>query len=476
VVDFRPAPAPRGGKEAENLVEKPLESVQNLPIDVFGSAARQDRVRSRTAASWQRWLRSQRSLAGGVSSGLRRSARPYPLFFSSGSGARITDADGNRYLDYTLAWGPLILGHCPEPVVAAVAAQLRCGFTYGAQHDLEFEVAEQFQRLVPCAGRICYANSGTEIVQLALRLARALTGRPLHLKFEGHYHGWDDSVLVSYHPSADEINRFGTSPVPVGLGQRAEPGAVIAEWNDPASVDRAFQTHAGRIASILCEPMLCNSGCIPPAPGFLAFLKERARQEGSLLIFDEVITGFRLALGGAQAFYGVVPDLATFAKAAGGGLPLSVLAGREELVEPIADGRVVHAGTLNGNPLALAAAKATLATLEAGGEALYRRLWRLGDQLRDGLAGRLGQLGLPVSVNGGGPVFQISFQAAPPRNYRETLGADRMLYSDFALAMLDEGVLVLPDGRWYLSAAHTDQDIAETLAAADRVVASAARS
>lgn len=439
--------------------------------ELFSPARREARVRARTGGSLARYERAQRSLAGGVSSSLRRSARPHPLFFAGGSGATITDVDGNRYLDYTLAWGPLILGHSPAEVEAALAAQLPRGYTYGAQHDLEFEVAEAIQRCVPCAELVCFANSGTEIVQVALRLARAHTARTHHLKFEGHYHGWDDSVLVSYHPSAEEIGRSGDAPVPVGAGQRAGAGAAIAQWNDRASVERAFAGHPGEIACILCEPLLCNSGCIPPEPGFLEFLRDTAHAHGALLIFDEVITGFRLAPGGAQSHYGVIPDLAVFAKAAGGGLALSALAGRASVMEDIAAGRVVHAGTLNGNPLALAAAKATLEVLESGRDSIYPRLWRLGDRLRDGLRDCLRAAGIPVSTNGGGPVFQISFQPEAPRNYRETLAADRGLYSDFALAMLDEGVMVLPDGRWYLSAAHTGGDIDATLEAARRALA-----
>jgi glutamate-1-semialdehyde 2,1-aminomutase len=441
--------------------------------ELFSPVRREARVRAHTGGSLARYLRAQRSLAGGVSSGLRRSARPHPLFFAGGSGASITDVDGNRYLDYTLAWGPLILGHSPAEVEAALAAQLPRGYTYGAQHDLEFEVAEAIQRCVPCAELVCFANSGTEIVQVALRLARAHTSRSRHLKFEGHYHGWDDSVLVSYHPSAGEIGRYGDAPVPVGAGQRPG-GAAIAQWNDRASVERAFAAHPGEIACILCEPLLCNSGCIPPEPGFLEFLRETAHAHGALLLFDEVITGFRLDLGGAQSHYGVTPDLAVFAKAAGGGLALSALAGRAAVMEHIAAGRVVHAGTLNGNPLALAAAKATLGVLESGRDSIYPRLWRLGNRLRDGLLECLRGAGIAVCTNGGGPVFQLSFQPEAPRNYRETLAADRRLYSDFALAMLDEGVMALPDGRWYLSAAHTESDIDATLEAARRTLAPAA--
>lgn len=431
----------------------------------FESARREANVREKCAGSLERLTRARQSLAGGVSSGLRRSARPFPLYFDHGSGAQVTDVDGNVYIDYTLAWGPLILGHAPAVVNRAVAEHLERGHTFGAQHDLEYEVAELIQRHVPCAERVAFANSGTEIVQVALRLARAYTGRAKYLKFEGHYHGWDDSVLVSYKPSREQAAESGTKPVPVGAGQRPHPTAVVVEWNDRAAVEAAFREH--ELSAVICEPILCNSGCIPPDPGFLEFLREVTERAGALLIFDEVITGFRLGLGGGQKHFGVTPDLATFAKAVGGGLPLSVLAGKAALMELIANGTVVHAGTLNGNPLALAAAKASLCALEAGD--CYRTMWSLGERLSAGLREILSGKGHTVITNGVGPVFQLSFQASVPRTYRETLPADGALYSDFALALLDEGVLALPDGRWYISTAHTAEDVDRTLAVVERL-------
>ncbi len=432
------------------------------------AAEREQSVRRKTSGSLARYERSRRSLAGGVSTGLRRSARPYPLFFERGEGSRIVDVDGNVYLDYTLAWGPLILGHNPPEVVAALRRQAAAGSTFGAQHDLEYEVAERLIAAIPCAELVCYANSGTEIVQVALRLARAVTGRSKYLKFEGHYHGWDDTVLVSYHPGPEEIESAAGAPVPVGAGQLARGTAVIAQWNDVESVLRAFEDHGGEISAVMCEPLLANSGSIPPAPGFLEFLRKATIENGALLIFDEVITGFRLAYGGAQERYSVVPDLATFAKAVGAGTPLSVLAGRREHMERIAAGAVLHAGTLNGNPLSLAAARAGLDLLRAHGPAGYECLRRRATRLREGLESILRGAGLAVSTAGDGPVFSVSFTARPPRNYRDTLAAPRGLNGDFALALLDEGVLVLPDGRWYVSFAHTDADIDQTLEAAAR--------
>jgi glutamate-1-semialdehyde 2,1-aminomutase len=417
------------------------------------------------------FTRARQSLAGGVSTGLRRTARPWPLYFNGGQGARIRDVDGNSYVDYAMGWGPLILGHAPAIVADAIAAQARLGCTYGAQHDLEYEVAERLTKIIPCADLVCFANSGTEIVQVALRLARAATGRKKFLKFEGHYHGWDDSVLLSYRPSADQIASANGMPVGVGAGQLPPDHTVVAGWNDRAAVERAFDEHDGEISALICEPLACNCSCIPPEPGFLEFLRNITRERGALLIFDEVITGFRLAPGGAQEHYGITPDLATKAKAIGAGTPLSVLAGKHEYTDLIASGQVVHAGTLNGNPLSLAAARAALDYLVQDHGAIYRNMFRRGEYLRREIETALRSAGFTAVTNGAGPVFHISFAERPPRNYRDTMSANAALYSDFALALLDEGVMVLPDGRWYLSAAHGDEDVDETLAAVRRAIA-----
>jgi glutamate-1-semialdehyde 2,1-aminomutase len=428
-------------------------------------------IRNKTKGSWDRYVRAQKSLAGGVSSSLRRSARPYPLYFSQGKGSRVTDVDGNSYLDYGLAWGPNILGHAPDEVVQAVQEQLDRGFTFGAQHDLEFEVAELLTSIIPCADRVCFANSGTEIVQVALRLARAATGRNKFVKFEGHYHGWGDELLVSYHPSLNEIEAAQGAAIPTGTGQRPPTEALVAIWNDCESVEQLFVAHGKEIACLICEPMLCNSGCIPPEAGFLEFLREITQRNGSLLIFDEVITGFRLDLKGAQGFYNVTPDLATYAKAIAGGLPLSALAGKSEWMNLVVSGKVIHAGTLNGNPIALAAAKATLTTLAADGGAVFRQMHTRGARLRTSMEKLLRENGHQVTTSGTGTVFQVSFMDKPARNYRDTLHANRELYSDFSLALLEEGILTLPDGRCYISAAHSDADIDATLSAVKKIIA-----
>jgi glutamate-1-semialdehyde 2,1-aminomutase len=432
----------------------------------FRAAERDASVRTKTPSSATRYSRACGALAGGVSSGLRRNARPYPLYYEGGAGSHIRDVDGNEYIDYALAWGPLMLGHSPPEVADAIARQVRSGLTYGAQHDLEIEVAERLKRFIPCAEAVAFCNSGTEIVQVALRLARAATGRRKHIKFTGHYHGWADDVLIAYRPTEGKIG----TPANVGEGQLPPDHVVIAEWNDRESVERAFAENKGEIAAIICEALVCNNSCLPPVDGFLEFLRDITTQHGALLIFDEVITGFRIALGGAQEFYRVTPDLATYAKAVGAGTPLSVLAGRGQYMDLIASGRVVHAGSLNGNPVCLAAAKVALDLLSNDDGAVYGLLRRRGEALRYGLESMLRDAGCPAVTNGEGAVFHISFAGRPPRTYADTLDADNALYSDFALALLDEGVLVLPDGRWYLSTAHTDDDIQRTLEAARRTL------
>jgi len=456
-------------------MKSPIQKYSTSAVDdkithsqAFSPLLREENARRKTAGSLERWHRASASLAGGVSSGLRRAARPYPLYFSHGQGATLYDIDGNEYLDYTLGWGPNILGNAPSEIVEAVYESMQRGLTFGAQHDLEYIVAEMLTQIIPCADRVCFANSGTEIVQVALRLARAATGRRKLVKFEGHYHGWDDSVLQSYHPTARQLASGDSKPIPEGLGQLAASSTVIAQWNDIESVRAAFALHPGEISALICEPLMCNSGCIAPQPGFLEFLREITRQNGALLIFDEVITGFRLGLSGAQGFYGVTPDLATYAKAVGAGTPLSVLAGKLEFMELLERGKVVHAGTLNGNLIALSAARAALTILMRDSGSIYSNLFRRGEMLRDGIASILRERGHKLCTAGEGPVFHLSFTERQPQNYRDLLVADKQKYSAFVLALLDEGVLPLPDGRWYTSTAHSDTDIERTLNAVER--------
>jgi len=417
----------------------------------------------------QLYARAQSSIAGGVGSSFRAAVTPEPLFIDHAQGVRVVDVDGVDYLDFTLAWGPLILGHSHAAVVAAVEAQLKRGHMFGAQHALEARVAERIQAVVPCAELITYANSGTEAVQVAVRLARAYTGRPKVIKFEGHYHGWSDAALVSYHPAiADAGPPTEPWPVPGTAGQSAAALAdvIVAPWNDVAALEGILQRHGPRVAAVLMEPVLCNSGVIAPLPGYLEVARALADRSGALLIFDEVITGFRLALGGAQDVYGVVPDLAVYAKAIAAGFPLSVIAGRRRVMDLIANRIVAHSGTYNSNPISLAAADAALDALSRPG--VYPGLHARATALAEGARALLARHGLPALVHQAGPVLQILFTAQTAVcDYRAFVACDAALSAALAHELRAHGILILPDGRWYISIVHTEADVQEALGALD---------
>jgi glutamate-1-semialdehyde 2,1-aminomutase len=416
--------------------------------------------------------RSRRSLAGGVSSPFRAKA-PIPLFISDARGSRLTDVDGNEFIDYSLAWGPLILGHCHPRLVATLREQAERPHVYGAQHELEFELAELVQAVVPCAERVAFTSSGSEAVQIALRLARAATGRSLILKFEGHYHGWMDSVLLSYKPRREELETSVFSEPILGTRgqvQNAAENLLVIPWNDIEALREVFEERGSQIAAVISEPVLCNSGCIEPEKEFLAQMASIAREHGALVIFDEVITGFRIAPGGAQSHYGITPDIATLGKAMGGGLALSAIAGRQEILELMFTGGVSFGGTFNGNPLSLAAGVTTIQELvRDGGEAL-RTANRTGEKLMKGIrqAGR--RYELPLLVNGFGAAFAVHFSPLPQlRNYRDTLSDNGPLLAKFLMQSCKEGINILPDGRFYVSTVHSEKDVEETLATLDRV-------
>jgi glutamate-1-semialdehyde 2,1-aminomutase len=404
--------------------------------------------------------RSSESLAMGVSSGMRRSAMPCPLFFDRGEGAWYFDVDGHKLLDYTLAWGPLILGNGHPAVVAAVTEQLSRAFAFGAQHRGEIELAELMKAVVPGIDRVIFSNTGSEAVQAALRLARAFTGRPLFVKFEGHYHGWFNNVLVSYRPrAADPV-----APLPACGGQPPHEFAdtIVVPWNDVPALERAFAEHPGQIAAVLTEPMLANSGSCMPDPGYLEAVIDICRRHGAVSVFDEVITGFRLALGGAREFYGLRPDLSIYAKAMAAGFCLSAVAGRRDVFGVLDDGRTIHAGTYNGNPINLAAATATIRTLAIPGT--FERMHAHGDAIRERIESVAAECGIPLTTTGVGTVFSVHFGlSSPPRDYRQTLDASPTRYAEFRLALLARGVHVLPDGRWYVGAVHGDAELAHTL-------------
>jgi glutamate-1-semialdehyde 2,1-aminomutase len=417
--------------------------------------------------------RARQSLAGGVSSPVRGTA-PVPLYFARGEGPRLQDVDGNWYIDYAAAWGPMILGYSHPALVAAAHRAADRPLAYGAQHELEIAVAERIRAAVPCAERVAFSSSGSEVVQLAHRLARAFTRRNLILKFEGHYHGWIDGALVSYHPREGLGPREAPRAIPGSFGQvpNAVENVLVAPWNDLGVLDALFRAHPDRIAAVMMEPVLCNSGCLLPEPGYLDGVRQLCRRHGALLVLDEVITGFRIALGGAQAHYGVTPDLATFGKAVAGGAPLSVVAGRREVLEQLHGTGVAFGGTFNGNPLSLAIADATLAELARDDGAALVEANRTGERLMEGIRGLGERHRLPLVVTGFGAAFALHFTRRPAlRDYRDTLDDDAELLGRFLRGALEDGLHVVPDGRFYVSAVHGPGEVEETLAAVDRVFA-----
>ena len=412
------------------------------------------------------WERSRQSLAGGVSSNVRAGAET-PLFFEYARGAHLYDVDGNNYLDYVIGQGPMLLGHTPEPVMDAVQDALQRGQLFAGQHELEILLSEKLQSLIPCAEMVRYSNSGSEIVQAALRLARAYTGREKIVKFEGHYHGWFDNVLVSVQPPLDAAGpRHAARPVAASAGQasRALEDVVVLPWNDLALFEKRVHQQGDEIAAVIMEPVMCNTGCILPVEGYLEGVRGICSRHGIVLIFDEIITGFRLGLSGAQGYFGVTPDLATFGKAMASGFALSCLAGRRELMELIAQGRVNHSGTFNSNVAAMAAAYATLEELERDEGRIYGHLFDLGQSLMEGIRALARKKGTDVLVQGLGPMFHLAFTDQPVIvDYRSYLESDQARYRKLADLLLAAGIRVLDRGLWYLSATHEPWDIEFTL-------------
>ena len=381
--------------------------------------------RKRFTRSAQLFKKSQRHLAGGVSSSIRALNKPVPLFFRSASGSKIRDEDGNQYVDYALAWGPLILGHSHPALIGTVHPQMKKLQTLGAQHQLEITVAEKICRTVPCAELVTFSSTGSEAVQVALRLARAFTGRRKILKFEGHYHGWLDNVLISYHPKQPSQETYEPALTSEGQSRSVLKEICILPWNDLHKLEAALQEHHREIAAIITEPILCNSSCLMPSSDYLEGMRDLAIRYGVVLIFDEVITGFRVSLGGAQSLFRVKPDLATFGKAVAGGFTLSVIAGKREIMQGIVQHRVVHGGTFNGNPISLAAAQATLKILSANQGAALKRVRNAGEALMKGVQELGEEARIPILINGVGSAFHLSFTTRREMcNYRDTLDCD----------------------------------------------------
>ncbi len=425
---------------------------------------------NRYSRSQELYERACRSLAGGVSSEFRRHSHPVPLFYERAAGSRLWDVDGNEYLDFTLSQGPLVLGHSHPEVLQAVAEATARGQLFAGQHLAELELAEAICALVPCAELVRFSLSGSEAVHAALRLARAYTGRQRWLRFEGHYHGWFDEVAWSISaPSAEALGPpEAARPVPWSAGLGPCPPVVVLPWNDEELLRETFHRVGDELAAVITEPVMCNNGCIEPQPGYLQALRELCSRYGTMLIFDEVITGFRLGLGGAQAFYGVTPDLAVFGKALASGFPLSVLAGRREVMQLVAEGRVIHAGTMNSGQASVAAALATLRIMQR--DSVHLQLFERGRWLMQRLQHEAARQSLPLRAMGPGPMFHVGFTARTEvRDYRDTLHYDRARYAAFVQAMQEEGIRLIGRGLWYVSAVHTQADLEQAAEAAARV-------
>ncbi len=414
---------------------------------------------------------AQEVIPGGVNSGVRGPVGgwiPCPPVVARGEGSHLWDVDGNRYTDYLLALGPMIHGHAHPVMTEAVTAAIRSiGTMFALPYELEAQAARAIVNAVPSVELVRFGNSGTEVVLHATRIARAATGKNVVVRFEGQYHGWADQLEWSHHPPLSVAGlRHAPRAIPGTPGIPPEIGASLAvlPWNDEVAVERLVSRRGHEIAAILTEPIMGNTGVIPPKPGYLEFLREITRANDIILIFDEVITGFRAALGGAQAYYGVTPDLTTMAKALGGGFPAAAFGGRRDLMELVADGAVLHAGTYNANTVAVSAAIASLDLLSVPG--VHDDLHRRGNRLMDEMRGIFERAGVPVSVQGVGPMFQFWFSQTPIVDYRdaaEHLNSPK--YAALARALIERGVLVHPSNieLWFVSTVHSDADIEETL-------------
>lgn len=420
------------------------------------------------------WLdRAAKVLASGVSSEFRKYNHPHALFYTHGLGSKVYDVDGNEYLDFTLSQGPLILGHSNREVLDAVQTYSEKGQLFAGQHQQEVELAELLNQVIPSAEMMRFCLDGSEAVHTAFRVARSKTGKPKFLRFEGHYHGWLDNV--SWGISAPSAEAMGEREHPKvypwsqGLPQGAEEEFLILPWNDLDLVKETVAEHHHEIAAIITEPMMCNSGCIPPNPGFLQGLRDLCNQYGIALIFDEVITGFRLGLAGAQGYFNVVPDMSIFAKAIGSGYPISAIVGKKEWIDEIVTARVIHAGTMNACNPTVAAALATVTVLKR--ENPYPKMFALGERLRNGLKSQADVYGINLLVQGLGPVIHTGFtDLKEVSDFRDVQQYDKVKLKQFIAGLHDAGVRVIGRGLWYISAAHTDEDIDHALHVSNQIL------
>ena len=438
-----------------------------------------ENTKTRNRSQSERWFaRAQQSLVEGVNSPSRGEAvyAPGPILLERGHGSHVWDADGNEYIDFMMSFGALIQGHAHPVLVKTVSEAIAEGSHFAAATSAEVEAAESFRRMVPTAEVVRFTNSGSEATMLALRLARAHTGRTKFLKFEGHYHGWYDPYLLSAHSHAP--NQLGPLENPTrhpdsdGIPPSTFDDVVLAPWNDTAALETILKQRGHELAAVITEPIMANMGCILPRDGYLLRLRELAHEYGALLILDEVVTGFRYAPGGCQQYYGVEPDISTFGKALGGGFPIGAVAGPRSILERMRwrNHMVLHYGTFNGHRLTMKVVVANLALLSA--ENTYSKLHAVGNAAIAGLREVFQRHRIPALVQGFGPMFQIYFTTQNAiHDYRDYCRyVDAKLYSRFVHRLLDCGIYMTPSNglHWIISTAHTEADVQTLLQAADQ--------
>lgn len=413
------------------------------------------------------WKKSKKYLTGGESSQGRTWL--FPLCIDYGKGSKVYDIDGNQYIDYMLAYGPLILGHCHPKVVEAVKRQSKKSLVNGFTHAGEFELAKKIVKLIPGIEQVKFNVSGTEAVQAAIRTARVYTGKNKILKFIGQYHGWVDGILVSGAATKKKDMGGYNNPkwvtISKGQPQSVLRDIVACQWNDLNLVEKIIKKNKNEIAAIITEPMMTNSHIIPPEAGYLEGLKKIAKENDILLIFDEVVTGFRVNLRGGQEYFKVMPDITVFAKAMGGGVPISCFGASKEIMSVIHSEGNIHLGTFNSNPLAVAAANAVVDELISKENIYYPKMKKLGIKLKKGIIDIFSEKGYPIRVQGTESLFAVMFIDKPVKNFADTFDINVDILKDYKIQLFKHGIMVRPELRdiWYLSTEHTEEDIDKTL-------------
>lgn len=406
----------------------------------------------------------------------------YPIFMERGCGSRLYDVDGNEYIDWMMAFGALPLGHAHPEVIEAITEAATSGAHFATATPVELEAAEMIQKIVPNAERVRFANTGTEAMMAAIRLARGVTGRPKILKFEGHYHGWHDDLLLSSNVLPPDALGLRTDPIKIpdssGLNRTALDDTIVVPWNDRPALERVLDNHPGQIAAIITEGVMANMGVIPPAEGYLQSLQKLARANGIVFILDETVTGFRIAPGGCQEHYKLSPDLVTFGKALGSGLPVAALVGRAAIMDALQWGGVLHYGTHNGSRIGMFAARANLRVLTRDNNASFRHTWRISEKLCAGFRDLFRKKGRPALVQNVGPMLQVMFTDQPAiRDYRDFCRhVDRAAFQKFVLSLFPLGIYASPSAALHsiVTLAHTDEDVDVTIDAASKALEAAA--